>query len=374
MQRIKMNKAYISLGSNKGQRLKNIQEAVIQIQKNIGVLMDLSSLYQTPSWGFEGPDFINACIGVKTVLPALDVLQKLLKIELQLGRFRTPAPSYSSRTIDLDLLFYEEQVIDHDDLILPHPRLELRNFILFPMCEIAPEFVHPRLGKNMTELSGVCPDNSQPHKMPLNKWSPDLFIENQILVFEGNIGVGKTSLAHKVISDYQVPALLENFTKNPYLEKFYNEPECFALPLEKYFLEDRFRQFNDFIQSGISPKIGVADHSLFKSLVFAKINLSYTAFDDFNKNYERLLAKGMIPQKVVLLHQSIKILMKQIKRRGRAYEQSISSAYLEKIDLGYKNYLNTGAPFPYLILDLDDLDFVNDERAYQIVLQRIKAF
>ena len=139
-----MNKAYISLGSNEGQRLESIRKAVIQIQKRIGVLTDLSSLYETPAWGFEGPDFLNACIGIQTGHTPMEVLENLLAIEQQMGRKRSLEFAYSSRTIDLDLLFYEDQVIDNENLKLPHPRLELRKFILSPMCEIDPDLVHPR--------------------------------------------------------------------------------------------------------------------------------------------------------------------------------------------------------------------------------------
>ena len=373
-QSIQMEKAYISLGSNEGQRLKNLQEAVLQIQKQVGVLSDLSSLYETPSWGFEGPDFLNACIGVQTDFLPVELLQKLLKIERQMGRLRTTDSGYSSRNIDLDLLFYEDQVIENDDLILPHPRLELRNFILHPMCEIAPDFVHPRLGKDMTHLLSACKDTSHPTQLPLSRWSLDLFFEDQLLVFEGNIGVGKTSLAQKIAQDFQVPSLLENFSKNPYLEKFYDQPDRFAFSLENYFLEDRFRQFDDFIKASATQKMTVADHSFFKSLVFAKINLSTIHFQEFQANYERLSAQLVFKQKVIFLHQPIEKLIKQIKSRGRTYEQKITRDYLEKIEEGYQNFLREQRSMPYHRIDLTDLDFIHDERAYQMVLQRIKAF
>lgn len=364
-----MNKAYISLGSNEGQRLKNIQEAVVQIQKKIGTLTDLSSLYRTPSWGFDGPEFLNTCIEVQTPLNPGNVLDQLLKIELKLGRVRTEQPGYISRNIDLDLLFYEDLIIEREELTLPHPRLELRNFILIPMCEMAPSFVHPRLEKSMEELSNTCKDNSELHKMPINQWAPDLFNKDQLLAFEGNIGVGKTSLAQKIALDYGVPKLLENFTQNPYLEKFYDQPKRFALPLENHFLEDRFRQFRDFNQ-----KIGAADHSFFKSLIFAQINLSKTDFHDFKQNYKHLSAQLEVPQKIVLLHKPIEELLLQIKSRGRSYEQNITTEYLEKIELGYQDFLNSGETIPPMSIDLTNLDFVNQERAYQVVLQRIKAF
>lgn len=368
-----MNKAYISLGSNKAQRLVSIREAVVQIQKKIGILTDLSSLYETSAWGFEGPDFLNACIGIQTGLTPLEVLQSLLAIERQMGRVRSAKLSYNSRNIDLDLLFYEDQVIDNQGLTLPHPRLELRNFILFPMCEIAPDFVHPRLGKSLVDLSRSCMDSSHIKKIPLDRWSPDSLIEEQMLVLEGNIGVGKTSLAQKIARDYQVPSLLENFSQNPYLEKFYDQPENFALRLENYFLEDRFRQFNDFLQATANKKTAVTDHSFFKSLIFAKINLTPAHFQDIKKNYERLSTELFFTQKVIFLYQPIQKLMDQIKNRGRSYEQKITSDYLEKIEKGYQDFKNEGLSFPCHSIDLSDLDFVHDERAYQIILQRIKA-
>ena len=364
-----MNKAYISLGSNEGQRLKNIQEAVVHVQKKIGTLTKLSSLYKTPSWGFDGPEFINTCIEVQTPLSPTLVLDQLLKIELKLGRVRTVQSGYISRNIDLDLLFYEDLVLESEGLILPHPRLALRNFILIPMCEMEPGFVHSGLGKSMEDLLKICKDHSQLHKMPLHQWAPDLFDADQFLAFEGNIGVGKTSLAQKIASDYGVPKLLENFTQNPYLEKFYDQPQRFALPLENYFLEDRFRQFRDFKQ-----KIGSADHSFFKSLIFAQINLSKTDFLDFKQNYERLSAQLEVPQKIIFLYKPIEEVWLQIKSRGRSYEQNIRRGYLQEIELGYQNFLKSEKTIPHMSIDLTDIDFVNNERDYQLVLQRIKAF
>ena len=167
---------------------------------------------------------------------------------------------------------------------------------------------------------------------------------------------------------------MENFGKNPFLEKFYDQPDRFALPLENYFLEDRFRQFDDFVKASAALKMTVADHSLFKSLVFAKINLSPKYFQDFKANYERLSAQLVFKQKVIFLHQPIEKLIKQIKSRGRIYEQKITPNYLEKIEEGYQNYRKERWSIPYHSIDLTDLDFIQDERAYQMLLQRIKAF
>ena len=153
-----------------------------------------------------------------------------------------------------------------------------------------------------------------------------------------------------------------------------DRPERFALSLENYFLADRYRQFSGFFNGEIPKKIGVTDHSLFKSLVFAKINLSLSDYKDFKKNYDEYVGDDFVFQKVIFLHQPLKKIKQQIKSRGRPYEQNISPYYLKKIEVGYQNFIQLGLPFRYQKIDLTDLDFVNDERAYQIILQRIKAF
>ena len=136
------------------------------------------------AWGFEGPDFFNACIEIQTDFSALELLNKLLNIERQMGRLRSINPGYNSRNIDLDLLFFEDQVIDNEHLMLPHPRLESRNFILHPMCEIAPDLVHPQLEKDMSHLLDICKDNSNPSlNFLLSQWSLDIFFKGSIPSF-----------------------------------------------------------------------------------------------------------------------------------------------------------------------------------------------
>lgn len=369
-----MSKAYVSLGSNKGNCLENILEAVIQIQKKIGVLTDLSSIYITPAWGFEGPDFLNACIGISTECEPLKVLEKLLDIEQAMGRVRSDQPNYQSRPIDLDLLFYEDQIISTPALTLPHPRIELRNFILYPLNEINPELMHPILQKTISDLLSATPDKSKLKKLPISDWSPPLFEANKILIFEGNIGVGKTSLAQKIAKQYQVPFLQENFRENPYLEKFYTNPQHYALALENHFMEDRFRQFHTFISDKITKNGGVADHSLFRSLIFAQINLSKSDFDTFKKHYLALSKAFSFPQKVIYLHHKIDQLQDNIKSRGRPYEQNIASTYLEKIERGYQLFFKKETEIVHGFIDLSDLDFISDQLAYQRLLLRIKAF
>ena len=369
-----MSKAYISLGANEGKRLENIQEAVTRIQNKIGNLITLSSLYQTPSLGFDGPDFLNACIEIDTSLNPLDVLDNLLDIERAMGREPSTEIGYQSRPIDLDLLFYEEQIINSPALILPHPRIAQRNFILYPLSEINPEFMHPLLKKTIIDLLSISPDKSVPKKSPLSDWSPACFESGEILIFEGNIGVGKTSLAQKISRHYQVPLLEENFEENPFLKKFYDDPVTYALELENHFMEDRFKQFQTFFNDNASSSGCVADHSLFRSLIFAKINLSPSDFDTFKKHYLLRSKTFSFPKKVIFLKHTINQLKKNIMSRGRPYEKKISVEYLKKIERGYQLFFNHDSEFDFCTVDLSDLDFVKVETAYQVILLRIKAF
>ena len=369
-----MSKAYISLGANEGKRLENIQEAVTRIQNKIGNLIALSSLYQTPSLGFDGPDFLNACIEIDTSLNPLDVLDKLLDIERAMGREPSTEKGYQSRPIDLDLLFYEKQIINTLDLILPHPRIAQRNFVLYPLNEINPELVHPVFRKNIIDLLSISPDKTKPKKSPLSDWSPAFFAKREILIFEGNIGVGKTSLAQKIARQYRVPFMQENFKENPFLKKFYEDPVTYALDLENHFMKDRFQQFQTFFYDTRGTSGGIADHSLFRSLIFAKINLSPSDFDAFKKHYLERSETFSFPAKVIFLKHTIERLKKNISRRGRTFEQKISTEYLKKIERGYQSFFSHENEYDFCTVDLTDLDFVKEEAAYQIILLRIKAF
>ena len=228
-------------------------------------------------------------------------MEKLLDVEQAMGRERDTKTGYNSRFIDLDLLFYADQIINTSALILPHPKIEFRNFIMHPLNEINPNIIHPTLKKTIANLLLVSSDKTKVKKLPMSDWSPMLFETNRILILEGNIGVGKTLLAQKIADQYQVPFLKENFKENPFLEKFYNDSQTYALSLENYFMKSRFRQFQEFINDKASSLKGVADHSLFRSLIFAKINLASLDFHSFKKNYLAWSDKFYLPQKVIYL-------------------------------------------------------------------------
>lgn len=155
------NNAYILLGANLGFTRETFSIARTMISKEAGEIVSASSLYQTQPWGFESDDtFLNQAILINTRLDAKALLEILLKIEEVLGRKRNGA-GYESRTIDIDILFFNNEIIETDALNVPHPRMHLRNFALAPMVELATDFMHPVLNKTMAELKQYCPDNHE---------------------------------------------------------------------------------------------------------------------------------------------------------------------------------------------------------------------
>jgi 2-amino-4-hydroxy-6-hydroxymethyldihydropteridine diphosphokinase len=145
-----MVNAYIGIGSNQGNRIEFCNKALRAITK-FAVIKSLSSVYETEPVGvIDQPDFINCVVEIGTGLGPWGLLSKLLDIENELGRKRVS--NSDPRTIDLDLLFYQDLVIQDDQLIIPHPRAHLRRFVLEPLCEIAPDLIHPVLGVSVSRL------------------------------------------------------------------------------------------------------------------------------------------------------------------------------------------------------------------------------
>lgn len=152
--------SYILLGSNMGDKLTLLNNAIEIIGSRCGKVIKQSSLYESEPWGFDAEqNFINQAICVETELSAHELLRELLSIEIELGRDRSRHyETYVSRPIDLDVIYYGEMINDDRELILPHPRLHLRRFVLEPLCEISSDFIHPVFNVTNKELLDRCED------------------------------------------------------------------------------------------------------------------------------------------------------------------------------------------------------------------------
>ena len=153
-----MNSVFLLLGSNLGNREEYLQQAIGLIGTHIAPVIKTSSIYETQSWGkADAPDYLNQVITLETAVPASELLRKILDIELTLGRRREE--KWGSRTIDIDILFYGDEIIDAESLQVPHPELHKRRFTLEPLAEIAPGLVHPVLKKTILAVKNELKDS-----------------------------------------------------------------------------------------------------------------------------------------------------------------------------------------------------------------------
>lgn len=154
---MKNNEVFIALGTNLGDRTKNLKKAIHEIELKVGVIIKQSSVYETKPWGKTNqPDFYNQVILVHSNKTPEECLLTLSGIEKQMGRKRDE--KWGARIIDLDLLYMNDSIIETDKLSLPHPGIAQRRFVLVPLVEIAPDFIHPLLQKNQRQLLNECPD------------------------------------------------------------------------------------------------------------------------------------------------------------------------------------------------------------------------
>ena len=160
-----MNTAYLILGGNKGDRLQNLQKALQLISQKAGIIVETSDIFTTNAWGnTEQPDFLNQALYLQTSLRAVDLLQTLLSIEQELGRVRDQQ-KWTARIIDIDILFYNTDIITTPALKIPHPFIQERMFVLVPMAQIAPMLVHPVFKKSIQTLLLECTDKLEVIKL-----------------------------------------------------------------------------------------------------------------------------------------------------------------------------------------------------------------
>jgi 2-amino-4-hydroxy-6-hydroxymethyldihydropteridine diphosphokinase len=154
-------KVFLGIGTNLGNRESNLKEVVKEIEEYIGQVLQTSSVYETAPWGFTAEnDFLNMVVKVETLHSPFGLLKRVLMVESMLGRIRNEE-QYTSRIIDIDILLYEDQVIDEKNMRIPHPLMHERKFVLVPLCEIAAEMLHPVLKESFGALLNTCHDKNK---------------------------------------------------------------------------------------------------------------------------------------------------------------------------------------------------------------------
>ena len=369
------NQVVLSLGSNQGNRLENIQQCINLIHKSIGTVIRVSRLYETPAWGFESDAFYNCAIVLHTYFSAETILKKILSAEKKLGRTRNEQQGYQARMIDVDIIAFNETVMATDELTIPHPQMQNRLFVLLPFKDLNLEWEHPVLKKSISELIATTADTSHctiAGKLvsPVEKFEMHHF---NYIAIEGNIGAGKTTLATKISEDFNGKLILEGFADNPFLPKFYKDQARYAFPLEMSFLADRYLQLSDDLaQFDLFKDFIVADYHIFKSLIFAKVTLGADEFRLYKTMFDIIYKEMPKPGLYVYLYQNTERLLQNIKKRGRSYEQEIPAEYLDKINRGYLDYIKSQTSLNVLIIDVSDYDFVENQEDYLSILEQIQ--
>lgn len=192
------------------------------------------------------------------------------------------------------------------------------------------------------------------------------------LVIEGNIGAGKTSLAKKIAMDYNANLILERFANNPFLPKFYKDPERYSFPLELSFLADRYKQLKEDLGSyDLFKTFTVADYYFMKSLIFSSATLPEDEFHLYRQLFYIIYNSLPRPDLFVYLHVETDRLLDNIRERGRSYEQDISAEYLDKIRNGYFEFFKQHSEYRFLIIDVTRMDFVARENDYDTIKEVI---
>jgi len=315
-----LNTVFLSLGSNLGNTYEYLNTAVQELFGQVGPVIKISPVYASPALGFEGPDFHNCIVKIVTNFTPGKLLKKIQAIEKDLGRERS-GKGYESRNIDIDILLYNDEVIDSKNLQVPHSKMLERKFVLQPL-------------------------------------------DNYIAI-EGNIGAGKTSLAELISQEFNAKLILERFKDNPFLPKFYEEPGRYAFPLEMSFLADRYQQLLDDIgQFDLFKDFMIADYDRYKSLIFAQVTLQDEEFVLYKRLHEMMYRDMPQPDLYVYLYQNTERLLENIKKRGRDYEKSIKREYLDKINKGYLEFIKSQHHLNVKVIDISELDFVKNREDY----------
>lgn len=364
------------MGSNRGDRLGSLQAALGMIYREIGDIQQISGIYETPSWGFEGSAFYNCCIALSSRFSAEKLLSKLLKIETSLGRSREQGKGYQNRSIDLDIILQQDKIIHTEALRVPHPEMQNRKFVLVPLAEIAPKEIHPFFNRNIAQLLNETTDDSpitlipEKLKFPGKKYS---FFNCNYMAIEGNIGAGKTSLSTMISQDFNAKLILERFKDNPFLPKFYEDKHRYAFPLEMSFLADRYQQLSDDLaQYDLFSDFIVSDYDVFKSLIFARITLQEDEYILYHKLFSIMYKELVKPDLYIYLYQNTERLLENIKTRGRDYEQNIQPDYLVEINKSYLTFIKSQTGMRVQVIEISNKDFVNNRKDYLDILDEIE--
>ena len=343
-----MTTAYIGLGSNLGDREGSIRTALKMLAEAEGVdVARVSEIVETEPLGqADQPRYLNAVAELKTTLTAENLYKKLADIETALGR--VCREKWAPRTIDLDLLLFGEQIISQAGLVIPHPQMHLRSFVLKGLCQLNPDLLHPITSVSVSELAARLNGSD----FVLNPNMP------QLVSIAGIIGVGKTTLAKRLSDSLGCKLLLEPYDTNPFMPEVYAGKKELALDSQLYFLTSRAAQLN---HETLAPsKIVVTDYVFNKERIYARRLLDARQLGLYEELYPRLSGEIAAPVLVIYLQDSVRRCLQRIHKRNRPYEQQIEPPFLEALHRDYEQLFATWKTSPVIRLSMSQFDCTQD--------------
>lgn len=349
--------AYIGLGSNLGDRERLIRQALEMLGGNGSIeVARVSDIRETsPLGNMDQPNYLNGVAEIKTVLQPEQLLHKLKATEAALGR--QPGGTWQPRAIDLDLLLFDDQTIDASGLVVPHPQMHLRSFVLDGLCQLNPEMVHPVLKEPVSELSRRLGGGN----FVLDPDAP------QLISVAGIIGVGKTTLAKKLAEVMQGQVLFEPYNTNPFLPQVYAGKCELALDSQLYFLVNRAEQLDR--ETMPRHKVFVTDYVFDKELIYARRLLDAEQLKLYEKIFRPFAERVTTPSLVIYLQDSPQECLNRIHRRNRPYEQRITLEFLAALDGDYRCLFDGWKACPVIRIPSSRLTGYNEAVVGHVVVQ-----
>jgi len=340
--------AYIGLGGNLNDRKACIDKALKMLAELPATkLVRASDFVETiPLAQMNQPNYLNAVAEIKTTLTAEQLHTKTNDIEIVLGRTRKE--KWSPRTIDLDILLFGGEIINHPDLTIPHLQMHLRSFVLNGLCKLNPQLMHPILKEPVTTLAARLGGSD----FVLNPELP------QLISIAGLIGVGKTTLAKKLSQVFDTKILLEPYDTNPFMADVYAGKKDLALDSQLYFLTHRVEQLG---HNTLAPGLmAVSDYIFDKELIYARRLLDAQQLTLYEKIYPSLSSQVSPPVLAIYMTDLVQNCLERIQKRNRPYEQKIQLKFLQALDSDYQKLFSNWRTCPVIRVSTSELDYTKD--------------
>ncbi len=368
------HRVIVALGSNLADRELFLRKAAESLSAIATSSLQKSKIFETQPMGPapQGP-YLNQCLRFSTRLAPRQLLEFCQDTEKKLGR--KPRGKWAAREIDIDILVFGDELIDSEELKVPHPYISERQFVLRPLIDLDPECILPGQEQTVTEMLQQCieaqgPDNIHEYR---STHPPSLFPDHiRHICIEGVIGVGKSTLVKILCERLNCSPLYEDVENNPFLSDFYGDKQRYAFQTQLFFFLSRYRQMQEmFQQQDLLRAQVVSDYMFAKDRIFASLNLDENEMALYGKLSEHLEKSIPKPDFVVYLQADTKTLLQRIRSRDRTFERNMDEAYIELLNQSYNTFFHYYKDSPLLIVNTNHIDFVKNPLDLDVLVQQI---